>query len=162
MCDILKVSGLVFEMVNGLEMYIIYCIILVGMVILGLRRMAACLFGHGPVIVPVLAYNVKNLDTQISISCTENSGVFTLWLGPDGISVSKFASVSKFVRPPPFAKAPLFNLANVLDIFISKFHELVIVYIRCIRQIKPAGTCRDIFLPDGPTVQRILGQLIGI
>jgi hypothetical protein len=37
MCDILKVSGLGFEMVNSLEMYVIYCIITLAMIIFRLR-----------------------------------------------------------------------------------------------------------------------------
>jgi hypothetical protein len=66
--------------------------------------------------------NAKNSDASASAYCAENPGVLALWFGPDE------AVVSKFVRPPPFAKALSFNLTNVRNVFISKFHELEIVY----------------------------------
>jgi hypothetical protein len=62
-------------------------------------------------------------DASASAYCAENPGVLVLWVGPDE------AVVGKFVRPPPFAKVLSFNLTSVLDIFISKLHELVIICI---------------------------------
>jgi hypothetical protein len=78
-----------------------------------------------------------------------------MWFGPD------WAVVSKFVRPPPFAKVLSFNLTNTRDIFISKFHELEIVY-KGVFNNSSLRKSRDVFLPVGPTVLRVSGHLMGI
>jgi hypothetical protein len=67
-------------------------------------------------------FSIENSGSFASDYCDENPGVLALWFDPDE------AIVSKFVRPPPFVKALSFNLTNTRDVFISKFHGLVIVY----------------------------------
>jgi hypothetical protein len=108
------------------EIHIAYCIILVEVVMRRLLARMTCPSDfeilNKPAFNAKSVCGAKNLDTLVSAYRAENSGIWTLWFNQD------WTVVSKFVRPPPFVKALSFNLTNTRDVFISKFHELVIVY----------------------------------
>jgi hypothetical protein len=118
---------MIFEMVSSLEMYVICCMTLVGMLIFRLRltirfasiakaRWHGCMFDQlhqhdhskrtfpTDRVVRVSICSTENSDASASAYCAENPGVLALWFDPDE------AVVSKFVRPPPFAKVLSFNL----------------------------------------------------
>jgi hypothetical protein len=113
------------------------------MVIFRLRLWTTFEILNRPVPVATSVCGAKSLDTLVSAYRAENSGIWALWLDQD------WTVVSKFVRPPPFAKALFFNLISVRDIFISRFHELEIIY-------------KGVFLPVGPAMRRVSGHLMGI
>jgi hypothetical protein len=124
---------------NNLEIHIIYCTALVEMIMYRLRLWTT----FGILNRPASICGIENSSAHASAYCAENSGVLALWFDPDG------AVVSKFIRPPPSAKVLSFNLTNTRDIFtrdvfISRFHKLVITCIRCIQQLKLAETSRCI------------------
>jgi hypothetical protein len=82
MCGTLKVSGLIFEMVSSLEMYIIYCANLVMMPALCLRSLAA----HVSVF--------ETLSRSVSTCSTKNSDILALSLR-DIKNLSVPTSISK-------------------------------------------------------------------
>jgi hypothetical protein len=83
MYDILKVSGLVFEMVNGLEMYIIYCVALAAAIIF-------CLWLWTPCRSTFKTLNKSKLNKSESICNTEISNILPL------LSCLNLSNVSQF------------------------------------------------------------------
>jgi hypothetical protein len=99
MYDILKVSGLIFETVNSLGMYIIYCITIVAMILLRLRltiRLASIAEAH---------WQGRMFD-QIHQHGHSKRTLPTIRVF--GVSVS--------------------GLINIRDIFITELYELRTVY----------------------------------
>jgi hypothetical protein len=113
---------MIFEMMSSVEIHIMCCISLVGMIMCRILARMTYLSDFEILNRPASICSTENSDASASAYCAKNPGAWALWFGPDG------AVISKFVRPPPFAKVLSFNLTNVRDIFISKFHELVIIY----------------------------------
>jgi hypothetical protein len=146
---------LIFEMVNSMETYIIYCMAFISMVILRLRLWTTFEILNRPVPIAASTCSAENLDASASAYCAQNPGVWALWFGPDR------TVVSKLVRPPPFAKVLSFNLTNARGIFISKFHELEIIYKGVLNNLSLRKR-RNVFLPGGPAMRRISGHLMGI
>jgi hypothetical protein len=94
MYDILKVSGLVFEMVNSLEMYVIYCMTLVAM-------------------------NIFRLRLTIRFASIAKSH----WNGCMSDQFHQHDHSKLTFSKARVARASIFGLINARDIFIAKLHE---------------------------------------
>jgi hypothetical protein len=87
-CDILKVSGLILEMVNSLEMYIIYCTTLVEILALRLQLWIANFSASKPM--------GKYASTVASARSAENSGVLLPLLNLDRFVVGYSSALQLF------------------------------------------------------------------
>jgi hypothetical protein len=87
-------------MVDSLEMYIVYCVVLVMMIVpclrLNMTNLLTSKSTDSPVSTETSVHGAKNLYTHISAYCAENPGVLMLWSG------SNRAVIGKSFRPPPF------------------------------------------------------------
>jgi hypothetical protein len=125
------------------------------MLVLRLRLWTTLEILNRPASIATSVCNIENSGASASAYCAENPEVLTLWFDPDE------AVVGKFVRPPPFAKVLFFNLTNAREIFISKFHKLVIIY-RDVFSSLSLRERRDVFLSVGPAMRRVSRHLMGI
>jgi hypothetical protein len=115
MYDILSMLELVFEMVNSLEMCVIYCVTIVAMSLLRLR------LG-----VDRSAFEPKIGLTSIEASacCVENSGVLALSLCLDKLIAGRFSEFSHLIE------SQFYDPTSVQNVFITKLFEPWITYIR--------------------------------
>jgi hypothetical protein len=116
---ILKVSGSGFEVVGSLEMYIIYCIALVGVIMRYILLREDCLV--------ISATLGKPKSATVAVCSAKNSDVFALLLKAaenPGVLASPSCLcelvVSRSYKHPPFAKALSSESINMQDVLAEE------------------------------------------